>query len=102
MPACRYWPSVQPVNVCGDGRAVRAWAIPSQTAPAANACVAAWPPVPPPDGGLTVEEILQNYWVLRGMNPDDLLAELGGIPPGYTDAPLLKVLTRDKDGHCGR
>jgi hypothetical protein len=35
---------------------------------------------------LTVGQILQDPDLLEGMNPSDLLAALGGVPPGFTVA----------------
>ena len=47
---------------------------------------------PPAGGGgyLTIQDIVDDNWVLEGLNPDDLLSELGGIPNGYTITTLVK------------
>jgi RHS repeat-associated protein len=42
-------------------------------------------------GSLTVEEILQDPWILEGMNPQQLLDALGGVPQGFTELPGRSV-----------
>ncbi len=38
-------------------------------------------------GSLTIDEILQDPYLLGGMNPDDLLSALGGTPSGFEISP---------------
>jgi RHS repeat-associated protein len=34
-------------------------------------------------GSLTIQQIIDNPWVLEGMNPEQLIDALGGVPPGF-------------------
>ncbi len=53
---------------------------------------------PDPGGGgnLTIGDIIDDPWILEGLNPDDVLTELGGVPPGF------RITTLGKGSHAGQ
>ena len=74
----------------------------------------AGPCPPPPDGvpyggSFTTDEVAQYPQVLAGMNPDEFIEALGGVPPGFSvqpgqsaslgQGPGWKLTTQDDGGY---